>query len=84
MDGATRYLATNLGKTLEHQGRSGRWLAGSLGVSESLISKVLKRERTIDGGLAERIALVIGVPLFLLFELHERSEEESLAERIPA
>lgn len=84
MDGATRYLATNLGRTLEHQGRTGRWLAHSLDVSESLISKVLKRERSIDGALADRIALIIGVPLFLLFELHDRSIEESQVEQIPA
>jgi transcriptional regulator with XRE-family HTH domain len=84
MNGASRYLATNLGATLDHQGRTGRWLANRLGVSESLISKVLKGERTIDGGFAEKIAFVIDVPLFLLFELHERSDLQSPTEAIPA
>ncbi len=80
MNGAPRYIAQNLGSTLDAQGRKRRWLAHQVGVSESLISKVIAGERTVDHALAERITAIVGIPFFLLFDLHERNESVSQAE----
>ena len=73
MIGASRYWATNLAAVLETQGRTRRWLAERLGVSESLISKVLARRKTVSAEQGEQIAVAVGVPFDLLFELRYRS-----------
>lgn len=73
MDKTLRYKPTQLGPILDGQGRKRRWLAAQVGVSESLISKVIAGERTLAQTTAERIAVVLGLPLFLLFELDTES-----------
>jgi transcriptional regulator with XRE-family HTH domain len=67
---------------LDEQGRKRRWLAERIGVSESLISKLLAGKHTIDQEQGERIASALGVPFFVLFELRERSESGTEAEQI--
>jgi transcriptional regulator with XRE-family HTH domain len=71
--GAHRYWATNLEAVLATQGRTRRWLADRLGVSESLVSKVLAGKKTVGREQGEVIADAVGVPFDLLFELRERS-----------
>ena len=81
MMGASRYGATNLEAVLDAQGRKRRWLAERIGVSESFVSKLLAGRLTVDRQQGERVAAALGVPFFVLFELRERSEEDSLTER---
>lgn len=80
MSESPRYYGHNVAQVLRSQGRKARWLAGEVGVSESLISKLVRGERLASEQLAEDIARSLGVPLCLLFELHERSDTESLVE----
>jgi transcriptional regulator with XRE-family HTH domain len=75
-----RYVSTNLAAVLEAQGRMRRWLAERVGVSESLISKVLSGKKTVDQALGERIAEALGVPFNVLFEFRERNTSDSSPE----
>lgn len=66
-----RYRSTNLALVIREQGRFQKWLAQQLGVSESFVSKVVLGHRTLGRVQAERVAQILGVPFFVLFELHE-------------
>ena len=69
-----RYVATNLAEVIAAQGRRRNWLAERVGVSESLISKIVAGTKTADRVLGERIADVLGVPFGVLFEFRERND----------
>jgi transcriptional regulator with XRE-family HTH domain len=75
-----RYGAGNLRAVLHQQGRRQDWLSRQIGVSEALISKVLKGERTLSRAHAERVAAALNVPFFMIFELRERSEVDACEE----
>jgi transcriptional regulator with XRE-family HTH domain len=70
----SRYRSTNLAEVIRQQGRFQKWLAGQIGVSESLISKVILGQRTLRRRDAEHVAQLLGVPFFVLFELHKGDE----------
>lgn len=61
------YRATGLQATLKTQGRKARWLAEKVGVHESLLSKAMKGQRTINAETAAKIADLLGVPFFVLW-----------------
>jgi len=82
MNRTNRYTATNLGSLLKAQGRHQRWLANQLDISDSLMSKVILGQRTIDEALAKRVATLLGVDLFFVFELHQRSELDTPMEQL--
>ena len=63
-----RYTAGRLGDFLAAQGRSQRWLAGQVGVSESLLSHVRKGRKSLNRATAERVAGILGVPFAMLFD----------------
>ncbi len=63
------YNATRLGPILAAQGRRQDWLARSAGISESYLSHALKGRMNFTVETAQRIADVLGVPLFLAFDL---------------
>lgn len=75
-----RYTTTNLATTLEQKGVKQSWIARQVGVSTSFVSKVVAGDRTVDRSTAERISTLLGVPLFLLFELQKRSNTDSETE----
>lgn len=77
MTDTDRFSAGNLGAVLREQGRRQDWLSRQIGVSEALISKVLKGERTLSRTHAERVATALNVPFFMLFELRERSDSDA-------
>ncbi len=52
---------------LEYQGRSQKWLARQLGVSESLVSKVFDGERSMPADWPDKIARSLDTPPSLLF-----------------
>lgn len=72
-----RYRSTNLAAVIKQQGRFQRWLALQLGVSESMVSKVALGQRTLSRFHAERVAQLLGVPFFVLFELHESNDSDA-------
>jgi transcriptional regulator with XRE-family HTH domain len=75
-----RYRATHLGEVLEEQGRKRSWLAERAGVTGSYVTMIVSGERTVDQVLGERIAALLDVPFFLLFELRDRSNSFMEAE----
>jgi transcriptional regulator with XRE-family HTH domain len=77
------YRARGLPELLQQQGRKQRWLAEQSKLSESHLSRVITGERLVDKATAERVAGVLNVPLFLIFEFTGRSENLSPSE-IPA
>lgn len=65
----TRYRAKpELKTTLRNQGRMAAWVAERIGMSRPQMSHVLAGRRTLTAKEAERVAELIGVPFFLLFE----------------
>lgn len=80
MDTRNRYYGANLGVALKDQGRSKRWLAYRLGVSESYVGKVIQGRRTFPEPLAIRAAEVLGLAFSLHFELRGRAEPASQGE----
>lgn len=75
-----RYRATHLGEVLLEQGRKRSWLAERAGVTGSYVTMIIAGERTVDQVLGERIAALLDVPFFLLFELRGRSDYSMEAE----
>lgn len=67
----TRYRTTQLGAVLKAQGRRQDWLAAQLGLSQSQVSRIIAGTQTIDAERAKRTALLLGAPLFLLFDFPE-------------
>ncbi len=63
------YQATGLKAVLAAQGRRQDWLARQVGVSEQLISSALSGRRNLTREVAERVANVLGVPFFVVFDL---------------
>lgn len=68
---AKAYLATNLERVIEEQGRQKKWIADKVGVAPSMITMYAKRQRMVPPDRAERIAELLGVPLFFAFEMTE-------------
>lgn len=80
MDRQTRYTGHQLGKVLSAQGRKKRWLASQVGVHESLIGKIITGHRTASEELARGVANALGLPLFLLFDVHDGTDSVPCAD----
>jgi len=63
-----RYTGTKIRETLHAQGRRQDWLAFQLGVSPATVNRWIKGGRSIDHTNAVKVAQILGVPFFLLFE----------------
>ena len=81
MDKTERYRATQLAAILKSQGRHQRWLAKQIGVHESYLSRVVSGEKTLSQSKAEQVAALLGVPLFVPFELLDRSGKDAHVNR---
>lgn len=81
-DQSRRFRSKNLGATLVSQGRKGRWLAAQVGVSESSISRLMSGKQTVEERTAQQIAVILGVPFFVLFE--SASADETSASEVAA
>jgi plasmid maintenance system antidote protein VapI len=67
------------------QGRRQTWLAAKLGVHKSLITHIVVGRRTVDRQTGERIAELLDVPFFVLFDLSiDESSAPVVEEAIPA
>ena len=64
----------SLGAVIEAQGRKQSWLAQRVGISQGYVSKIVAGTKTVDRPLGERIAVALGVPFGVLFEIHERND----------
>lgn len=63
------YNGMKLAGLMQAQGRTGKWLARQVGVSEATISRIMHGKQVARPALAERIAAVLQVPLFLCFDV---------------
>lgn len=52
---------------LKAQGRTQRWLAGQLGIHESLLSKYAQGHRKLPASIAEESARILGVPVSIVY-----------------
>ena len=77
MRNEVQYRATNLKAVIRSQGRTKRWVAAQVGVSESHLHRVADGERLTTEVKANEIAELLGVPLFLLFEFTGESHKDS-------
>lgn len=69
MSTSTRfYRATHLGAILKQQGRHKAWLAGAIDRSPATVTRLLAG-KTTDERIAERISELLGVPIFLAFDV---------------
>lgn len=68
MENNLRYSGTNIRAVLDAQGRRQDWLADQVGISDALLSMAINGKRTLGAGVAKRIATVLGVPFFVIFE----------------
>ena len=67
---------------LRTQGRNARWLAGHVGVSDSLLCHAMSGRKTVDGRVAEMSSALLGVPVSMLIEYpngYETSSKEVAA-----
>lgn len=60
------YNGARLGEILKEQGRTQRWLARRIGVSDALLSLVISGQRTFTPEAAEKVAQTLNLPLFFL------------------
>ncbi len=56
---------------LDQQGRRQDWLANQVGVSPATVNRWMKGTRTVDIERARRIAVILGVPFYLLWNIPE-------------
>lgn len=73
-----------LRESIDKQGRRNDWLAGMIGVSKAQFSHILAGRRDIDVETASRLAAILGLPLFFLFELPESNSDEPKVNRSAA
>ena len=78
---ASRYRAHGLTETIDAQGRRRDWVAAQAGIGAPLLSHLEKGRRTVSGEPAQRIASVLQVPFFVLFE-SASADEENAAEQV--
>ena len=69
MEDTTRYYGTRLADVVAAQGRRRDWLANEVGVHRSFITHIAAGRRTVDHQTASKIASVLQVPFFLIFDL---------------
>lgn len=79
-----KFYAPGLKEVLRSQGRSARWVAQQVGISETLISHAIYGRKTVTHDTARRIAEVLGVRFGLLFELPDGSEVLTPKEAVSA
>ena len=63
-----RLRATHLNDVIRNQGRTKRWLAGRVGLSESYLGRIISGTFPVREDKAQEIADILGEPLFLLFD----------------
>lgn len=78
-DGGIRFRATpELRRAIQRQGRRLDWVAEKLGVSRTLVSRVVSGERTISEADARVIVALIDGDFGMLFELPPDTELEAM------
>lgn len=82
METNRRLKATQLEEVIRSQGRTKRWLAGRVGLSESYLGRIVNGTFPVREEKAARIADELGVPLFLVFELTDVRHSISIQEEV--
>lgn len=80
------YHGTKLKPIIQAQGLKQSWLSEQVGVSQTMMTRMLKGERRVPQPVAERLATILRIPFSVAFDLpdeskvhHEGSEEETAA-----
>ena len=76
-----RYVASSLREVITQQGRVKAWLAKEAGITPGHLSNVISGARTVSEPEARQIANILGVPLFLVFELATANKDDAEAKR---
>lgn len=71
---SARYRATSVTDTLRAQGRTVTWLAQRIGLSRQYTSDVVHGHVAVGEEVAERISAILGVSLFLVFDVSDSTE----------
>lgn len=71
----TTYNGARLGEILKEQGRSQRWLARRIGVSDAMLSLVISGQRTFTPEAAAKVATTLNLPLFFLADSLPRGRD---------
>jgi transcriptional regulator with XRE-family HTH domain len=82
-NGSPRFNGRKLAAVIREQGRRQDWLAARAGISEALLSRLLRGERNVSEDVARRLAYALDVPFFVAFDLSVESESLS-HEAVPA
>lgn len=77
MEITQRFRATHLEEVLATQGRTKAWLGRQIGVHRSMAVHIAKGRRNVDLKTGERVAALLGVPFFVLFELSDGDDMAS-------
>lgn len=79
-----RLWATQLGTVIRTQDRTARWVAQQAGLSESYLSRIITGVFPLGEERAQTIADLLGVPLFLVFEVTDVSRNDASKEQVAA
>ena len=78
------FYAPGLKAVLREQGRSARWVAQKVGISETLISHAIYGRKTLTHATAKAISELLDVRFGLLFELPSGSDLQPSKETVAA
>jgi len=78
----SRYIASAVIPTVRQQGRSVSWLSRQMGVSRQYMSDVAHGHLPVRQQFAERVATVLGVPFFVLFDVSDGVETTPIQEAV--
>lgn len=68
------YTATNLKQVIRSRGLRQEWVAGQAGITPETLSRIAARRRNTTAETGKRIADVLQLPFYLLFEPRDRGK----------
>lgn len=71
------FATTELRNAIREQGRTFRWVARQINVSESHFNRILNGERWVSRENADSISALLSVPFFCLWKVAEATYEVS-------
>lgn len=77
-----RYRAKTLQAALDEQGLRRDWVATNAGISPSLLTRIIKGERTASREVADRLAAILRTPFFVLWESTDQIISDTGQDRI--
>lgn len=69
------FARPELKTVIEGQGRTQSWIASRISVSRFLMSHIVAGRRAINVDQADEVAEILGLPLFLLFDVTDDTKK---------